>query len=347
MSTQINFKDTAILSLITHHVGNSHYEDSLILSDETSSLSDEATMEYLMAYFLSQFQPVDIQKFTHTIGLEMNEVYSCIKNIFHDENQFIQESKNLTKMLYQHAVHPQIKSGELNVVLFENVELDGISVSAVGIFKSESNVPFLRMATQKQGYFIDHEYGFDLKSLDKACLVFNIDESEGYQAITIDKKNKSDAQYWVDDYLRLTPIADEYNVTKEFLSVTKDFLTDELPSIGPLERTDQIDMLNRTMDYFKGNETFNKEEFENEVFQSDNVISSFRNFEEGLAEEQQPQQSFYISEKAVKKQARIYKSVLKLDKNFHVYIHGNRDMIEKGVDEEGRKYYKIYYEEEN
>jgi hypothetical protein len=38
--------------------------------------------------------------------------------------------------------------------------------------------------------------------------------------------------------------------------------------------------------------------------------------------------------------------VLKLDKNFHIYIHGGRDMIERGVDESGRKYYKIYYNEE-
>ena len=49
---------------------------------------------------------------------------------------------------------------------------------------------------------------------------------------------------------------------------------------------------------------------------------------------------------AVKKQARVFKSVLKLDKNFHIYIHGNRDLIEQGTDERGRKYYNIYYEEE-
>ena len=57
--------------------------------------------------------------------------------------------------------------------------------------------------------------------------------------------------------------------------------------------------------------------------------------------------SFEISAQAVKKQARVFKNVLKLDKNFHIYIHGNREMIEQGVDENGRKYYKIYYEEEN
>ncbi|MBK6777842.1 MAG: hypothetical protein IPG74_19090 [Flavobacteriales bacterium] len=49
----------------------------------------------------------------------------------------------------------------------------------------------------------------------------------------------------------------------------------------------------------------------------------------------------------MKRQARIFKSVLKLDKNFHIYIHGDRNRIEQGVDEQGRKFYKIYYDKES
>jgi hypothetical protein len=57
--------------------------------------------------------------------------------------------------------------------------------------------------------------------------------------------------------------------------------------------------------------------------------------------------SFSISTAAVKKQARVFKSVLKLDKNFHIYIHGNRDLIEQGMEPDGRKFYKIYFREEH
>jgi len=57
--------------------------------------------------------------------------------------------------------------------------------------------------------------------------------------------------------------------------------------------------------------------------------------------------SFPISNLAVKQQAKIFKSVLKLDKNFHVYIHGDRSMIERGKDEDGKKYYKLFYERED
>ena len=54
---------------------------------------------------------------------------------------------------------------------------------------------------------------------------------------------------------------------------------------------------------------------------------------------------FAISDSAVRKQARAYKSVIKLDRNFHIYVHGNRNLLEQGEDEKG-KFYKVYYEEE-
>lgn len=45
------------------------------------------------------------------------------------------------------------------------------------------------------------------------------------------------------------------------------------------------------------------------------------------------------------KQARVFKSVIKLDKNYHIYIHGDRQLIEQGEDNKG-KFYKVYYKEE-
>ncbi|MCL4639824.1 MAG: nucleoid-associated protein, partial [Olivibacter sp.] len=57
---------------------------------------------------------------------------------------------------------------------------------------------------------------------------------------------------------------------------------------------------------------------------------------------------FEISGQAVKKESKIFKSILKLDKNFHVYIHGKREYIEKGFDEErGKHFYKLYFDQES
>jgi hypothetical protein len=133
------------------------------------------------------------------------------------------------------------------------------------------------------------------------------------------------------------------------MTLTKSFITDQIPNEYEVSKADQIDLLNRSVDYFKSHDTFNKEEFEQEVFQEEGVIESFRSFDEIYSDEKDIElaSSFEISVQAVKKQARVFKSVLKLDKNFHIYIHGNKDLIEQGVEQDGRKYYKIYYEDEN
>lgn len=39
-----------------------------------------------------------------------------------------------------------------------------------------------------------------------------------------------------------------------------------------------------------------------------------------------------------------HKLVVKLDKNFHIYIHGDKEKIEKGEDSKG-KFIKLYYNE--
>jgi hypothetical protein len=105
----------------------------------------------------------------------------------------------------------------------------------------------------------------------------------------------------------------------------------------------------RSVEYFKTRESFDKKEFEKEVFQDAGIIKSFRNFDSNYREENDIEltDNFDISPQAVKKQARVFKSVLKLDKNFHIYIHGDRELIEQGVDKDGRKYYTIYYQDES
>ncbi len=132
------------------------------------------------------------------------------------------------------------------------------------------------------------------------------------------------------------------------MNITKNFVTKQLTEEFEVSKTDQIDLLNRSVEYFKSHDSYNREEFENEIFNNADVIDSFRDFDQRFREENKIEinDEFGISNQAVKKQARIFKSVLKLDKNFHIYIHGNRSLIEKGVDDNGRKFYKIFYNEE-
>ena len=107
--------------------------------------------------------------------------------------------------------------------------------------------------------------------------------------------------------------------------------------------------MNRSLSFFKENESFSLEEFTDQVITQPELIESFTSYRERFEDENQielPDQ-FEISDQAVKKQARGLKTVIKLDKNFHIYIHGDRHLITKGYDEITQKhYYQLFFDEE-
>ena len=131
--------------------------------------------------------------------------------------------------------------------------------------------------------------------------------------------------------------------------MNKKFVTKQLSEDFEVTKADQIDLLNRSVEYFKSNDKFDKEDFEESVFHEQELIESFKQFDSAYRYDNNLElaDSFEISAQAVKKQARVFKSVLKLDKNFHIYIHGDKELIEQGVEKDGRKYYKIYYNAES
>ena len=332
---------------ITHHIGNKHHGEEIKLA-EMASIIKEESLENLISYF---FKPIPWAEF-YSFGMTdedrgENKIYPEVKAVFENPENWIQHSKTIAQHLYDCGDHPQIKAGEFNFVYFENLSYDGETMSAIGIYKSTSRKPFLQMDRQERNYEIRHSLGYDLKSLDQACLILNTDEDEGYRVFCFDSTGQtSDARYWKDHFLDVKTCETEYHKTSAVMNLARNFVAERMEEDFELDRIDKIDLLNRSADYFKNREQFVKEDFEREVFADEGVIESFRDFNEQVAVQDKlvMQDRFDISEPAVKKQAKGFKSVLKLDKNFHIYIHGNRQLIEKGIDEEsGKKFYKVFY----
>jgi hypothetical protein len=346
----IDFATVELKRIAIHKVGNKLQEEGLNISSEEFVMSDSTTRSFLLKYFLTSFNSKsEVYNFTHASELSLNEVFTFVSRIFDSPKTLYKNSVFAAKHLYEMSMHPKIKSGELCVCYFTECFFNDEQVDAVGIFKSEDKDVFLKFDEVKEGFSVKHENGANINKLDKGCIIFNIDKEEGYKVCIVDSNRGADAQYWKNDFLNVKPCADNYHFTKNFLSVTKEYVTNQLAEEFEVTKTDQIDILNRSMDYFKKNENFDKRKFEKEVLQDTGIIQSFRSFDERYSEENELQgaDSFQIAPYAVQRQAKIYKSVLKLDKNFHIYIHGNKDMIEQGTEKDGRKYYKIYYKEES
>jgi hypothetical protein len=268
--------------------------------------------------------------------------------VFNNPSSFQKASEKIAKLLYEYSVHPKVDLGELYVVLFSNCFYKNELIPGIGIFKSESKNTFIKLK-KKQEYF---DYSFDigtgLENINKGCLIFNT--SKHHTVAIFDNLNKKEeAHYWKDSFLQLTPLSDEFHFTKNILTVTKNYILNRMPDQFEVSNADKADYLNKSVSYFKNNEQFHEKTFLRDVFNDNTVVKAFRNFKEEFAVENSLDISdnFDISKPSVKKQMRAFKSVIKLDKNFHIYIHGNKDLIEQGYDaKSGKKFYKIYFDQE-
>lgn len=343
----IDFSHCDIKSVAVHRVGSRTNDESILFSRKETEIADDELKRLLIKYFTSPFDDPEYYSFTSSDeDFSLNPVYQLSSQIFAESGRLHPISKEIAQLLYDRSEHPNIKSGDLFAVLFSDVQIDDEITDAVGIFKSENRHSFLKLDNRNGEFHINHEDGINIEKLDKGCIILNYDADKGFKVCIVDKSSKSsEAMFWRDAFLQVQPCSDEYHYTTDYMKIAKEFVIKHLPQEREVEKMDQIEYLNRSADYFKKKEKFSNRDFEESVFQDDRVIDSFREYRSQHPAYQGMDQ-FDISQNAVQKQLKVYKSVLKLDNNFHIYIHGNSELIEKGTDRDGRKYYKIYFENE-
>lgn len=345
------YNEAELSLLATHYVGNKALEETMVLSKKMVDIDDENLKQTLLQYFLGPFAEAEAYAFTHATDLGLNEVMHFATAIFEDPNTLLANSIKLARQLYDSSAMPNIKSGELHVAYFNRCIIDGKVADAIGIYKSESKDTFLKVEQAQTTFKIERQEGVNINKLDKGCLIFNINKENGYHVCVIDKTNRGEeARFWKDTFLQLKQLNDSFHSTNDYLKLCKNYILDQVPADFEATKVEQINFLNKSVDFFKKNERFDKERFEKEVFEIPEVIESFRSYERNYLEGSglDISDSFDISANAVKKQSRVFRSVIKLDKNFHVYVHGNKDLIERGYDAAvGKHYYKIYFDEES
>ncbi|MBB1286338.1 nucleoid-associated protein [Flavisolibacter sp. BT320] len=345
----MNLPNTILEKLIIHYVGNKNNADPLLLSGQAPELSEE-NLYIIQDSFLGRFKNNhEHHSFSHDASLQYHELYQYCKQLFDDDTTFDEVSGNIAKHLYNQSTHPKVKGGEFYVAYFNGLPLDSKVCKAIGLFKTENKAFFLDAQQEEGSIDLAMKEGVEVSKVDKGCLIIGHKEEEGYDVLLFDNQNRGEeAQYWKEKFLAVAPQKNEFHNTQHFLNLTKQFITGPLEQDLKVPRNEQVELLHKSIDYFKSHESFDIDEFQSEVFAQDDRIEAFRNFGSRYIESNDFDLAaqFDISPEAVKKQSRIFKSVIKLDRNFHIYVHGRTDLIEKGVDMDGRKYYKIYYQDE-
>jgi hypothetical protein len=347
----LSLENITLEKLSVHFIGNKTREENFVLSKKAQSRFSEEEEQVLWRFFLSPFKNTsEFHRFSAEEENRPGSFRSLAAEIFSDPSSLHKISRKIAALLYEHSTHEKTDGGELYVAYLSGCILGDKVADAVGIFKSETKDLFIQAYHADEDYNLRFESGALVNKLDKACLIVNTGNDEEYTVCVTDSASKApEDQYWKDSFLKITTCADDYHNTRNFMNVCKNFVTDKLAEDFEVTKSDKIGFLNKSVEYFKQNEKFSEAEFTREVFEDKNMIRSFREYKDAYQEENnlEIEEDFEISAPAVKKQAKVFKSVLKLDKNFHIYIHGPQDYIEKGTENDGRKFYKIYYSEES
>lgn len=330
-----------------HRVGNKQREERNFLSKTLFSPPEDLHPE-LMRFFLKPLRKsTEWYRFAHAADLSLHELHTYARQVFENPDTLLEQSEFIVRHLYNQSTHPNIKTGEVYVVWFSDVLLEDEVVNALGIFKSEQKQGFLNVLTQGGNLALDRLEGIPLDKLDKGCLIFDTEASDGFRVLSVDN-NSYDAQYWTEQFLGIERLADEHFYTSELLGLVQAFSEEVVAAQS--EPAEKIRFMARSVDYFSHNESFDLDNFAQAVLPDEETQQQFRHFREERYEAAPP--SFVISQPALKKAQRKLPSTLQFDTGLQIRLDPKDpesafQHLERGFDEErGMHYYKVYFREE-
>ena len=342
----------AISKLIIHKVGNKFNSATNIFSENAITF-DEESYELMKPFLLKPFGNVtESFRFNHHANIELNEVNSYSAQVFKDDASFIEVSKHIVNHLFEQSNSAQIKTGDVIIALFEDIEYKDVITQALGIFKIENKLDFFQTHMENKSLDVYVQKGISTKKLDKGCLIINTSDSEGQVVLSVDTNNY-DSQYWIKNFLNVKYADDNNQHTKNYMEMCRDFSEDIIKEDFGIQEKNTF--LARTVDFFKTKEMVNINDFREELFEDDEEQKSkfddykkqFETLNDVLVRNQ-----FSVSEVVLKKQKQKIKSEIKLDTNIVIKLdidapEASSDYLEKGYDEEKKmKFYKVFYNEE-
>lgn len=333
--------------MIVHHVGNKANGEGVGFSERNVALEDiEQDVKNL---FRKSFDLDDMYHFYFESTIDLNPIYSFCKNIFNDIDSFIPQSKHIAKILYESSNHPKIKSGDVSILYLKGCTIGDKTCDAIGILKSEIKQEILQLKRCSDGFTAKKTEGISLSKIDKGCLIFNTNESEGYQVAVVNKISKAgDTKYWKDVFLHVKSYNGAYHQTISLVDASKDFINTEVSYNKDLTKVEKAIIAVRAKKILLENETLSLKQYTEEVFQDTKLVEKFNDYILKNDYESQIQNAgnVAIERKAIKK-AKTKVETIKLDENFDISIHGGESQIERGYDENaGMNYYKLFFDKE-
>jgi hypothetical protein len=347
----IDFSRANLQNFTLHYIGNKGLGHNLILSEKTIDFPDDFEKETILKYLLSTFKTDVYYQFKGKIDLSLGSVANYAEDLFKTQITFMDISKKIATILHDQTMHPKIPAGPLYVCYFKDVVVDGELVDFIGLFKTEKQDTYLKLEqTDTTEFALATDTGINVNKLDKGCLIFNTDKENGYKISLVDAGSKSSecAFYWQEDFLNTKLKSNAYFHTKHYADSYRAFIEEAL--VDEREELTRMSLLNKGLNKLTEVVNLNQKEFDREILKEQVLIDQFEKFRKEYHERMdlpEPKEEFEVSATAVKQNKKHMRAVIKLDKNFHIYVHSNIEKLEKGFDEKkGLKFYKLYYANE-
>lgn len=347
----INRASAKLHDLVIHSIGNQSVGTDIEYSARPFVFEDQILRDTFVDSCLDVFKEPLFYKFNVQAFSELgNTVHDECQKVFTGQVALYESSINIARHLFNKSTNSNIKQSFFITAFISDMLIDDELLNGILLCKLEIQDAFLHIDNIDEVWSMSQQYGYLPGKIDKVCLVMNSNEEDGYKILNIDKTNpKGDARYWKEDFLNISLSGNDYTYTSDYIKLTSNFLKNRKPLDEVLEKGEEVKVLSRSQDYFKNNDKFEEDEYKKEVFQDNRLINAFDNYKEAWQEKTNRPlaQAFDLDDLAVNKQSKVFRSVIKLDRNFHIYVHGDSDKIMKGVDENGKKYYILYYNEES
>lgn len=209
----VEIGESIVRSVILHQVGNRLREEALILADECFDITEDISNLVLSGYLRGIVSDKNKFVLSHESDLVLNDVVHHTSKYFSENESFVALSKKLAQHLYTSAHHPNIASGDLFVILFDRLKVDGVYKSAIGIYKSEAKQQYLSTKTDGGAQKLEVFSGINPDLIDKGALIIN--GAESFYAID---RLSGRTKYWIDDFLKAKQIPSE--ATKSAVAIS-------------------------------------------------------------------------------------------------------------------------------
>ncbi len=196
----------------------------MVLADQCLDMAEGIENLILGGYLRGIVSDKNQYKLTHASNIALNEVACHVSAFFSKEISFVDLSRNLATHLYTSTHHPNIASGDLFVILFNKLKVDGEYRSAIGIYKSESKQQYISTHSNGKDRQLEVSSGINPDLIDKGALI--IDDSDLVYAID---RLSNRTKYWIEDFLKAKQIANE-NTKSAIMVSTIEKIRDSIES---------------------------------------------------------------------------------------------------------------------